>query len=146
MADEINLLAGQLPEKFEPADVRADDDSDAQTADFENGAIEVPAPAVPGIVPAGFVLVTDASVRDAVKTSMLDIAEALTVEAGYAAGFKDKVYGALVQHVRKRFLKGNSLGLADRADVEFAWKMLPQVMTKVGAVPGLVAGIIEYGD
>ncbi len=92
------------------------------------------------------VVVTDEAVRDAVKTGMLDIAEALTVEAGYAAGFKEKVYGALVQHVRNKFLKGNSLGLADRADVEFAWKMLRQVKTKVGAVPGLVAGIIEYGD
>jgi hypothetical protein len=77
---------------------------------------------------------------------LLDISEALTVEAGYAGGFKKKVYGALIQHLRKKFLKGNSLGLADRADVDFAWKMLRQVNAKVGAVPGLVSGIIEYGD
>jgi type III restriction enzyme len=105
--------------------------------------LSAPDPSAPAAVG---VTVTDEAVRDAVKTGMLDIAEALTVEAGYAAGFKDKVYGALVQHVRKKFLKGNSLGLADRADVEFAWKMLRQVKTKIGAVPGLVAGIIEYGD
>lgn len=92
------------------------------------------------------VTITDEAVRDAVKTGMLDVAEALTVEAGYAAGFKEKVYGALVQHVRRKFLKGNSLGLADRGDVESAWKMLRQVKSKVGAVPGLVAGIIEYGN
>jgi type III restriction enzyme len=102
-----------------------------------------PDPSAPSTVS---VAVTGESIRDAVKIGMLDIAEALTVEAGYAAGFKEKVYGALVQHVRKKFLKGNSLGLADRADVEFAWKMLRQVKTKVGAVPGLIAGIIEYGD
>jgi len=36
--------------------------------------------------------------------------------------------------------------LADRAEVDFAWKMLRQVKDKVGAVPGLVAGVIEYGD
>ena len=92
------------------------------------------------------VAVTDESIRDAVKGGLLDISETLTVEAGYAGGFKEKVYGALIQHLRKKFLKGNSLGLADRADVDFSWKMLRQVKAKVGAVPGLVSGIIEYGD
>jgi hypothetical protein len=52
----------------------------------------------------------------------------------------------MVQHVRKKFLNGSSLGLAGRPEVGFAWKMLSQMKTKVGAVPGLVAGIIEYGD
>ena len=61
-------------------------------------------------------------------------------------GFKDRVYGALVHHVRNKFLNGSSLGLAERQEVDFAWKMLGQVKTKVGAVPGLVAGIIEHGD
>ena len=77
---------------------------------------------------------------------MLEIAEVLAVEAGYAAGYKDRVYSAIVLHVRSKFLNGNSLGLADRAEVDFAWKMLRQVKSKIGAVPGLVAGIIEYGD
>ncbi len=91
-------------------------------------------------------IVTDEALRDAVKTGMLEIAEVLTIEAGYAAGFKDRVYGAIVQHVRKNFLNGNSLGLAERSEVDFAWKMLGQVKSKVGDVPGLIAGIIEYGD
>ena len=95
---------------------------------------------------ANLVTITDDLIRDAVKTGLLDISESLTVEAGYAAGFKDKVYGALVQHVRKKFLKGNSLGLAERAEVDFAWKMLRQIKSRVGEITGLVAGIIEYGD
>ena len=90
--------------------------------------------------------VSDAAIRDAVKMAMLDIAEELTVEAGYAAGFKDRVYSAIVQHVRAKFLNGNSLGLAEYAEVDFAWKMLRQVKDKVGAIPGLIAGVIEYGD
>jgi superfamily II DNA or RNA helicase len=90
--------------------------------------------------------ISDEDVRDAVKCGMLEIAEALTVEAGYAATFKDRVYGALVQHVRKRFMNGLSLGLAERKEIDYAWKMLRQVKAKVGAVPGLVAGIIEYDD
>jgi hypothetical protein len=77
---------------------------------------------------------------------ILDIAEALTVEAGYAAAFKDRVYSALVSHARRKFLNGSSLGLAEPDEVRFAWKMLPQMKTRVGAIPGLVAGIIEYGD
>lgn len=96
--------------------------------------------------PEGAIVVSDGNVRDAVKTGLLEIAEELTVDAGYAAGFKDRVYGALIQHVRRKFLDGSSLGLAERGDVDFAWKMLPQVRTKVGAVPGLIAGIIEYAD
>ncbi len=90
--------------------------------------------------------VSDEAVRDAVKTGLLDMAEALTVEAGYAATFKDRVYSALLHHVRAKFLNGSSLGLAERAEVDFAWKMLRQVQVKVGAIPGLVAGIIDYGD
>ncbi|HNQ22663.1 MAG TPA: DEAD/DEAH box helicase family protein [Phycisphaerae bacterium] len=89
---------------------------------------------------------SDQAVRTAVKDRLLDMAEELTVEAGYAAAFKDRVYSALLHHVRARFLSGASLGLAERADVEFAWKMLPQVKAKTAGIPGLIAGIIEYGD
>ncbi len=90
--------------------------------------------------------VSDEAVREAVKAGLLEMAESLTVEAGYAATFKDRVYSALLHHVRAKFLNGSSLGLAERAEVDFAWKMLRQVQTKVGAVPGLIAGIIEHGD
>jgi type III restriction enzyme len=91
--------------------------------------------------------ISDDSLRDAVKQRILEIAEELTVEAGYAAAYKDRVYSALIHHVRKKFLNGSSLGLANREEVNFAWKMLQrQVKAKVGAIPGLVAGIIEYGN
>jgi type III restriction enzyme len=90
--------------------------------------------------------VSDDVARDAVKSGLLSIAEELTIQAGYAASFKDRVYSALVHHVRSKFLDGASLGLAERSEVDFAWKMLNQVKVKVGAVPGLVAGMIEHGD
>ncbi|MBI4329753.1 MAG: DEAD/DEAH box helicase family protein [Chloroflexi bacterium] len=90
--------------------------------------------------------VSDEAARDAVKAALLDMAELLTVEAGYAATFKDQVYSALLHHVRAKFLNGSSLGLAERGEVDFAWKMLSQVKTKVAAIPGLIAGVIEYGD
>ena len=72
--------------------------------------------------------------------------EAIEDEAGYAAGFKSQVYSALMGHVREKFLNGTSLGLAERGELSFAWKMLSQLRTRVLGVPGLIAGIIEYGD
>lgn len=89
---------------------------------------------------------SDDAIREALKGGLLDIAETLTIEAGYAATFKDKVYSALLHHIRAKLLGGGSIGLAEMREVEFAWKMLRQVRTKVGAISGLVAGIIEYGD
>ncbi len=89
---------------------------------------------------------SDEALRSAVKETILEISEVLTIRAGYATAFKDRVYGALVQHVRQKFLGGASLGLAELEDVNFAWKMRNQMAQKIAAVPGLVAGIIEYGD
>ncbi len=66
--------------------------------------------------PGGVVAqVSDEAVREAVKAGLLEMAEVLTVEAGYAATFKDQVYSALLHHVRAKFLNGSSLGLAERA-------------------------------
>lgn len=96
--------------------------------------------------PGASVQVSDDAARDAAKDGLLEIAEVLTVQAGYAAAFKDRVYSALLHHVRAKFLGGSSLGLADRSEVDFAWKMLRQVKEKVEDTPGLVAGIIEDGD
>ena len=90
--------------------------------------------------------VSNEALCEAVKAGLLEMAEDLTVEAGYAVAFKDRVYSALLHHVRAKFLNGSSLGLAQREEVDFAWKMLRQVKTKVATIPGLIAGIIEYGD
>jgi superfamily II DNA or RNA helicase len=100
----------------------------------------------PGEPASAAAQVSDEAARETVKARLLETAEALTVAAGYAATFKDRVYSALLRHVRAKFLNGSSLGLAERAEVDFAWKMLRQVETKTGAIPGLIAGIIEYGD
>lgn len=89
--------------------------------------------------------ISDATLRDAIKESVLQMAEEMTIQAGYAAGFKSEVYSALMAHIRGRFLNGSSLGLAERDELLFAWRMLPQVKKKVSGVPGLIAGIIEYG-
>jgi len=90
--------------------------------------------------------VTDDRMREAIKDRVLELAEELCVNAGYAAGFRGDVYSALMQHIRGKFLGGASLGLANRRGLDYAWKMLDQVKAKVIAVPGLVGGMIEYGN
>ena len=92
------------------------------------------------------VKISDDAIRGAVKDGLLQMAEDLTVAAGYAATFKDRVYSALLHHVRAKFLDGSSLGLAERVKVEFARKMLPQIDKEVRARPGLVAGVIEHDN
>lgn len=88
----------------------------------------------------------DEALREAIKEVVLQMAEELTVGAGYASAFKGEVYSALMAHIRNKFLGGVSLGLAERADLAFAWKMLPQVKKTVAAIPGLVAGIVENAN
>ncbi len=90
--------------------------------------------------------VTDDVMREAIKSQVLELAEELCVQAGYAAGFRGEVYSALMQHIRAKFLDDASLGLAERRCLDYAWKMLDQVKSKVGTVPGLVGGIIEYAN
>jgi type III restriction enzyme len=90
---------------------------------------------------------SDEELRDAIKTRLLEIAEELLDEAGYAVlDNKGKVYSALLHHIRAKFLNGKSLGMSARQDLEYVWKMLPQIKERVRAIPGLIGGIVKYGD
>ncbi len=73
-------------------------------------------PETPSGTETAVVELTDEVLRDAIKGTVLEYAEDLTVQAGYASGFKSDVYSALIQHVREKFLGGDSLGLADRQE------------------------------
>lgn len=90
--------------------------------------------------------VSDDAIREAVKESVLQMAEEFTVEAGYATAFKSQVYSILMKHVRDKFLGGTSLGLAERATLIFAWKMLSSVRKHIQGAPGLIGGMIENGN
>ncbi|MFQ3610243.1 MAG: DEAD/DEAH box helicase family protein [Fimbriimonadales bacterium] len=104
------------------------------------------APNLPAGLPADGTPISDEALREAIKEMLLDSAEELTVQAGYAASFKGQVYSILIDHIREKFLGGSSLGLAERSQLEFVWKMLPQVIQRIQSVPGLIAGVIEHGD
>lgn len=90
--------------------------------------------------------IDDGTIREAIKETVLQMGEDLAVEAGYASSFKSEVYGVLMKHIREKFLDGESLGLAERRALVFAWKMLPSVRRAVQGIPGLVGGIIEHGN
>jgi hypothetical protein len=36
--------------------------------------------------------------------------------------------------------------MSARQDLEYVWKMLPQIKERVRAIPGLIGGIVKYGD
>jgi len=99
----------------------------------------------PEVLPGEAIQISTSTLRDAIKSRILEIAERLTIDAGYATAFNGTVYSVVLGHIRQRFLK-NSLGLADRPELLYAWKMLDQVHNTFKSVPGLVAGVIEYGD
>ena len=90
--------------------------------------------------------ISDDTIRKAIKAHILQMAEEFIVEAGYATVFKGQVYGVLIKHVRDKFLGGISSGLAERGMLVFAWKMLPSVRKNIQSIPGLIGGIIEYGN
>jgi type I site-specific restriction endonuclease len=104
------------------------------------------APDLPERSKESLIQVNDDNIREAIKDNILQMSEELTVDAGYAATFKSQVYSALIRHVRNKFLAGESLGLAERANLMFAWKMLPSVRKKVKEIPGLIGGIVIYGN
>ena len=83
---------------------------------------------------------------DGIKQELLDLAERLLDHAGHSSQFKGRIYGILLGHIRIKFLSGASMGLAERHHLEAARRMMPQVEEKIKAVPGLVEGMVKYGD
>ena len=83
---------------------------------------------------------------DGIKDGLLEMADRLLEHAGHSSQFKGRIYGILLSHVRTKFLDGTSLGLAERHHLETARRMLPHVERTIKGVPGLVEGMVKYGD
>ena len=83
---------------------------------------------------------------DGVQEELLAIADRLLIEAGHSSQFKGRIYDILLQHVRTKFLDGASLRLARQHHLEAARRTLPAVEEKILGVPGLVEGMVKYGD
>lgn len=90
---------------------------------------------------------SDEVLRESIKARLLEIAEELLDAAGYAPiEYKGMMYQVLIEHIREKFLDGETLGAATREQLLYVWKMLPQVKQKIQSIPGLIGGIVEYGD
>ncbi len=81
-----------------------------------------------------------------VKDGLLEMAERLLDHAGHTRQYQGPVYSILLEHVRTKFLDGASTGLAERPRLEAALRMLPLVEERIKGVPGLIEGMVKYGD
>ena len=86
------------------------------------------------------------AIAQGIQDELLNIADRLLERAGHSAQFKGRVYSILLQHIRVKFLDDTSLGLADPPLLDAARRLLPKVEEKVGGTPGLVEGMVKYGD
>ena len=83
---------------------------------------------------------------EAIKDALLDMAESLLDHVGHSAQFKGQIYAILLEHVKVKFLNGTSLGLAEPHHLEAAWRMRDKVQEEIRNIPGLVEGMVKYGD
>ncbi|MDE2970376.1 MAG: DEAD/DEAH box helicase family protein [Chloroflexota bacterium] len=86
------------------------------------------------------------AIADGIQGELLNMAERLLERAGHSSQFKGRVYSILLQHIHVKFLDGASLRLADGPLLDGAWRMLSKVEERVGGTPGLVEGMVKYGD
>ena len=100
----------------------------------------------PDDVAAADVRIPRPALEEAVKSELLAMAARLLDSAGHSAQFQGRIYSALLKHARMKFLDGESLGLADSQHLETARRMLPKVEETIGKSPGLVEGMVKYGN
>ena len=89
---------------------------------------------------------TEEEMAAGIKEELLNIAERLLDHAGFSMQYKGQMYGILLRHIRMKFLDGSSLGMAETRHLETTLRMLPKVEEKIKSVPGLMAGMVKYGD
>ena len=83
---------------------------------------------------------------EAIKDALLSMAVSLLDHAGHSVQFQGQIYTILLEHVRTKFLNDASLGLAEAHHLEAAWRMLDKVQEQIRNIPGLIAGMVKYGD
>ena len=88
----------------------------------------------------------DVDLTEALKEELLAMAERLLEHAGYSVQHKGRLYRILLDHVRTKFLDGDSLGIAQRPRLEAVWRLRHKVEEAIRITPGLIAGMVIYGD
>ena len=88
----------------------------------------------------------DIDYAEALQDELQEMAERLLEHAGYSDQHKGFMYSTLLKHIRTKFLDGASLRLAERHQVEAAWRMRNKVEEAIRSTPGLIGGIVTYGN
>lgn len=88
----------------------------------------------------------EVDLREALREALQEMAETLLEHAGFTVQYKGKLYSIILGHVRTKFLDGDSIGLAEPHQIEAAWRMRSAIEEKIKTTPGLIAGIVNYGD
>ena len=84
--------------------------------------------------------------QEAIKDELLNMSDRLLDHAGFAMVFKGDIYGILMQHIRTKFFDGYSIGLAEPQQLRTAWRNLERVEEEIISRPGLVDGMVKYGN
>ena len=69
----------------------------------------------------------------------------MLAHAGHTAQFQGRIYNILLGHIRRQFLDGASLGLAEPHHLDAAWRTLSAVEQRIKSTPGLIEGMVKYG-
>ena len=78
------------------------------------------------------------------KTELLDQCAKLLMENGFGSMLREKLYFAMLKHIREKIFSGKSLSDAHYEDVEFALDVMPEI--KKNFTNPIIAGIIGDND
>ena len=84
--------------------------------------------------------------EDHVRSEIMQMAGRVLEERGYSSQFNGQMYRELLNHIRIKFLRGMSIGLAEHEHLVTAARMMEAVEKSVLAHRGLVEGMVEHGD
>jgi len=141
-----SLLAGfEYGADIEITDVKIEGVT-AQTLE-KGGFVEIHEPPSPYVVKRRAEEEPDASqMSETLKHSVRDIAADLLCEEAIGSHELGYLYNVLMDHLRVKLLRGNSMGMAELSDLKHALNHLPHLVHNFRSRPGLAASIIKYKE
>ena len=87
----------------------------------------------------------DDLIRQSIKDEVIRMSEELLIEAGIPVAHKGKVYNVILNHINKRLLDGNTIGLAERPQLILTLRNLERVRSNFQSTPALIQSIVRFG-
>ncbi len=113
-----------------------------------SGFIEIhAAPSVTAIKPtAAAAELSAAELARILNQFVRDIGSALLADEGVGSHELGYLYRVMIEHIRTKFLHGQTLGAAEVRDLKHAINRFPQFALHLKSRPGLVRSIVKYKD